>query len=206
MLVDDGRLERVDGRWVAVGDLDNITVPPGIHALLAARLELLDSARALPARPRRRDGADLLRRRRRRALASRPGRRIPSMLLELVRKELIRPTRSDFGDEEAFEFRHLLIRDAAYDGVTKETRADLHARFADWLEAQCRRSAGRVRGDRRLAPRARRIGISPSSVRSTSEVPSWRDARPTALPGQGGPPRRAATPMRGSSSDLARWP
>ena len=41
MLIDDGRLERVDGRWVAVGDLDNMPDPPGIHALLAARLELL---------------------------------------------------------------------------------------------------------------------------------------------------------------------
>ena len=34
MLIDDGRLEQVDGRWVAVGDLDTVNVPPGIHALL----------------------------------------------------------------------------------------------------------------------------------------------------------------------------
>ncbi len=135
MLIDDGRLERVDGRWVAVGDLDNITIPPGIHALLAARLELLGSdERSLLGRAAVMGqtfyvGAV--------AELSPPelAPRIPSMLLELVRKELIRPTRSEFRDEEAFEFRHLLIRDAAYDGVTKESRADLHARFADWLEA-----------------------------------------------------------------------
>ena len=36
---------------------------------------------------------------------------------------------------EAFRFRHLLIRDAAYDGVPKARRVELHARFASWLEA-----------------------------------------------------------------------
>ena len=134
MLIDDGKLESLDGRWVAVGDLDNVTVPPGIHALLAARLELLGpDERAVLGRAAVMGQtfyvgavADL----------SSPdlAMRIPSLLLELVRKELIRPSRSDFRDEEAFEFRHLLIRDAAYDAVTKESRADLHARFADWLE------------------------------------------------------------------------
>ena len=149
MLIDDGRLESLDGRWVAVGDLDNITVPPGIHALLAARLELLGpDERAVLGRAAVMGQtfyvgavADL----------SSPeiAMRIPSLLLELVRKELIRPSRSDFRDEEAFEFRHLLIRDAAYDAVTKESRADLHARFAEWLE----RTAGE-----RLAEYAEIVG------------------------------------------------
>src|SRR5207244_3153518 len=31
-------------------------------------------------------------------------------------------------------FHHLLLRDAAYDALPKSVRADLHARFADWLE------------------------------------------------------------------------
>jgi predicted ATPase len=124
MLIDDGRLEQVEGRWVAVGDFENISVPPGIHALLAARLERL--------------GAD------ERAVLGRAAVmgqvfyvgalgelaspelavRTPSLLLELVRKELIRPARSDLADEEAFEFRHLLIRDAAYDALSKESRAN----------------------------------------------------------------------------------
>ena len=41
--------------------------------------------------------------------------RIPSLLRKLVHKELVRPGQSDFVDEGAYEFRHLLIRDAAYD-------------------------------------------------------------------------------------------
>src|SRR5204863_6584830 len=36
--------------------------------------------------------------------------------------------------EDAFRFRHLLIRDAAYDALPKSTRANLHERFARWLE------------------------------------------------------------------------
>jgi tetratricopeptide (TPR) repeat protein len=61
-------------------------------------------------------------------------------LLALARKELIRPDRAEFTGEDAFRFRHMLIRDAAYQALPKEQRADLHERFADWLT--------RVAGDR----------------------------------------------------------
>ena len=40
----------------------------------------------------------------------------------------------DLSAEDGFQFRHILIRDAAYLGVPKETRAELHERYADWLE------------------------------------------------------------------------
>ncbi len=59
---------------------------------------------------------------------------VPTHLLSLVRKELIRPDQATYPDEEAFRFRHLLIRDAAYDSLPKETRAELHEAFADWLD------------------------------------------------------------------------
>ena len=55
-------------------------------------------------------------------------------MLALARKELIRPDRGDFAGEDAFRFRHLLIRDAAYQALSEEQRADLHERFAVWLE------------------------------------------------------------------------
>src|SRR5207237_6434627 len=47
-----------------------------------------------------------------------------------------RPDRATFAGEDAFRFRHLLIRDAAYQGMPKEARAELHQRFADWLAGQ----------------------------------------------------------------------
>src|SRR5262249_55410795 len=63
-------------------------------------------------------------------------------LSALVRRDVIRPERSSFAGDEAYRFRHVLIRDAAYRWLAKETRADLHERFAAWLE----RTAGeRVR-------------------------------------------------------------
>ena len=49
-------------------------------------------------------------------------------------KEYIRPAPADFVDEAAYRFRHILIRDAAYEALPKKVRADLHERFADWLE------------------------------------------------------------------------
>ena len=52
----------------------------------------------------------------------------------------MRTDRSLIPGEEAFRFRHILIRDAAYQAMPKERRADLHEAFADWL--------GRVGGDR----------------------------------------------------------
>jgi tetratricopeptide (TPR) repeat protein len=55
-------------------------------------------------------------------------------LQALVRKELVRPDRAAFPGEDAFRFRHLLIRDAAYEAMPKELRAALHERFAGWLE------------------------------------------------------------------------
>ena len=91
-------------------------------------------------------------------LASEPSpARVEQRLAGLVRKELIRPHSADDRGRRAFRFRHLLIRDAAYDGLPKATRAELHERFADWLEDD--------------APRA-----SPSSTRS----PAGTWSRPSA--------------------------
>ena len=36
--------------------------------------------------------------------------------------------------EEGYRFRHQLIRDAAYAGIPKEVRAELHERFVGWIE------------------------------------------------------------------------
>ncbi len=43
MLIDDGLIEQRDGEWRATGDLSEVTVPPSIQALLAARLDSLAS-------------------------------------------------------------------------------------------------------------------------------------------------------------------
>jgi tetratricopeptide (TPR) repeat protein len=51
-----------------------------------------------------------------------------------MRMELVRPDQASFAGDEAYRFRHLLIRDAAYQALAKQSRAELHERFAAWLE------------------------------------------------------------------------
>jgi DNA-binding SARP family transcriptional activator len=63
-------------------------------------------------------------------------------LARLARRDLIRPDRSVFPDDEAYRFRHLLIRDAAYTSLPKSDRAELHERFAGWLERRSEANPG----------------------------------------------------------------
>jgi class 3 adenylate cyclase/tetratricopeptide (TPR) repeat protein len=133
MLIDDGFLERREDRWVATGRLEDVTVPPSIHALVAARLDRLGAEeravieRAAVEGKTFHVGAVS-------ALATvevRP--EVRRHLMALTRRELVRPDRAELQGEEAFRFRHQLIRDATYQAIPKELRAELHERFADWL-------------------------------------------------------------------------
>jgi hypothetical protein len=56
--------------------------------------------------------------------------------LSLVRKELVHPDRSDLPGIEAYRFPQVLLRDCAYQATSKRQRADLHERFARWLQAK----------------------------------------------------------------------
>ncbi len=141
MLVDDGLLRQAgDGTWTATEALTEVRMPASISALLSARLERLEpDERAVAER------ASVVGRVFEQAAvtelageALRPAV-VPS-LISLVRKELVRPERSELSRGDAFKFRHILIRDAAYDRLPKAERAELHEQFADWLE--------RVAGDR----------------------------------------------------------
>jgi class 3 adenylate cyclase/ATP/maltotriose-dependent transcriptional regulator MalT len=52
----------------------------------------------------------------------------------LLRDFLLPEARSTISGQRAFRFKHVLIRDVAYAGLSKGSRADLHAGFAAWLE------------------------------------------------------------------------
>jgi class 3 adenylate cyclase/tetratricopeptide (TPR) repeat protein len=109
-----------------------VDVPPTLRALLAARLDQLDPADRRVLERGAVEG-EIFHRGAVQALA--PGEpQITPRLAALVRRELIRPDRAQLPGDDGFRFRHILIRDAAYDALPKSTRADLHERFADWLE------------------------------------------------------------------------
>src|SRR5262249_3249753 len=59
---------------------------------------------------------------------------VDQRLVALVHKELVRPDRPLLPGDDAYRFRHLLIRDAAYDALPRASRADFHERFARWIE------------------------------------------------------------------------
>jgi class 3 adenylate cyclase/predicted ATPase len=107
-------------------------LPPTVHALLAARLDqmapeervVLERAAVIG----REFTAGAV------ASLSDDEESSSSRLLSLVRRDLIQPDRSLIPGDDGFRFRHILIRDAAYLALAKESRADLHERYAGWLE------------------------------------------------------------------------
>jgi class 3 adenylate cyclase/tetratricopeptide (TPR) repeat protein len=136
MLIDDGWLVREGDRWSSAPGLAEVAVPPTVQALLTARLEHLDigERRVLEAASVVGEVFEW-----NAVTALVPGdlrADLGGSLLSLVRKEIIRPAQSDLSDRDAFRFRHLLIRDAAYAAIAKEARAGLHERFARWLDTE----------------------------------------------------------------------
>jgi predicted ATPase len=60
---------------------------------------------------------------------------LDALLDDLLQRELIlRESRSSITGEKAYRFKHVLIREVAYSGLSKEARAQLHAAFAVWLK------------------------------------------------------------------------
>jgi len=51
----------------------------------------------------------------------------------LLRDLVVREARTTISGEQAYKFRHVLIREVAYAGLSKSSRAGLHRSFAGWL-------------------------------------------------------------------------
>jgi class 3 adenylate cyclase/tetratricopeptide (TPR) repeat protein len=141
-LLDDGLLRR-DRNWkLSSAQLDQVSVPTTIQVLLAARLEQLPSdERALL------EQASVIGKSfswaAAAALAAAPDRiRLGSELASLVRRGLLLPDHSEIAGEDAFQFRHDLIRDAAYQALPKQDRAQLHERLATWVQQVAGERAG----------------------------------------------------------------
>jgi predicted ATPase/DNA-binding SARP family transcriptional activator len=115
---------------------EELSIPPTIHALLAARLDRLGSEERTVLECAAVIGRDFWLEAVRELV---PEAARPELLVhvrELLHKELIRPGGTTVVGGEAFRFRHILIRDAAYESISRRVRADLHERFALWLGQQ----------------------------------------------------------------------
>jgi predicted ATPase/class 3 adenylate cyclase len=135
MLIDDGLIAQdEEGRWVVRGEVQHWSMPPTISALLSARLDRLAGEeisvlqRGSVVGPVFYGGAV-------RWLSPQPLRaKVSGSLASLQGKQMIRPDTSDVSGEDAYRFHHILIRDAAYNGLLKRVRVELHESVADWLE------------------------------------------------------------------------
>jgi class 3 adenylate cyclase/tetratricopeptide (TPR) repeat protein len=131
MLADDGVLAGDDGAEPA--ELTAIAVPPTIQTLIGARLDRLGSSERAVIEAAAIEGNEFARDSVAALVGDGAGASIGADLQALVAKELIRPQGPA---EEIFRFHHQLIRDVAYDGMSKALRAELHERFAHWRQAR----------------------------------------------------------------------
>ncbi|KUI27156.1 adenylyl cyclase [Mycobacterium sp. IS-1742] len=134
-LVGRGALSGSRGAYRLTGDLDEISVPATIQAVLAARIDrlpaeaksILNAAAVVGTR----FDADTLR-------ALRPDM-VSSQLAELVAAELIDQT--EFVPRQRYCFHHPLVRAVAYDSQLTTTRAEAHRRLAAAIAARDRGAA-----------------------------------------------------------------
>ena len=110
---------------------DDLAVPPTIQALLAARLDQLEPEERAVLGCGSVEGQSF---HHGTVQVMAPEEHdVAGRLMRLVQKDLVRPDRAVLPGEDAFRFRHLLIRDAAYESLAKADRAELHECFARWL-------------------------------------------------------------------------
>jgi class 3 adenylate cyclase/tetratricopeptide (TPR) repeat protein len=111
-----------------------LAIPPTIQALLATRIDRLESEERTVIELASVEGRMFHRGSVTALLPGDARAAVGGNLMALVRKELIRPDRAIFPGDDGFRFSHILIRDAAYESMPKRTRAEMHERFAGWLE------------------------------------------------------------------------
>ena len=133
MLIDAGDLKRHEGRFVATRKIAVDTVPATLQGLLAARLDQLPPEVKLALQQASVVGkvfwADALA-----ALGPLKGR-VEDHLRFAARRDLVaeRDERGP-GGGRAYQFKHILIRDVAYESLPKEQRSRLHDTLGRWLE------------------------------------------------------------------------
>ena len=116
----------------------------------------------------------------------------------LLRDFVLAEPRSTIIGERAYRFKHMLIREVAYAGLSKAERAELHGAFAEWLHERAGDELLEIRAYHldqaaqllaeldgappaelapRPPPRSRRPGAARSRARRTARPASCCSAR-----------------------------
>jgi len=89
----------------------------------------------------------------------------------LLRDFLTREERSTISGESAYRFKHVLIREVAYSGLSKSGRAEYHTRFAEWLRERADKELLEIRAyhlDQACALYAELDGHAPEELARTA--------------------------------------
>jgi predicted ATPase len=128
-------LEQLVALQAESGDREKeLPLPTTITALLAARLDRLSPAERDVLERAAVEGVSFHRGPVTALLPDQEAADVGALLLDAIRRNLIRSCESQFPGDDGYQFVHALIRDAVYQSMPKELRAQLHEQFADWLE------------------------------------------------------------------------
>ncbi len=141
-LIDNGLIEKVEGRWQASSDLADVEIPDTVQGVLAARIDLLDSVekrilqkaavvgRVFWPTPVER-------------LLDDDSENVRAAFDRLEKRELVRSQLgSSVAGEPEFIFQHVLTREVAYDSLPRSERGAAHAEVATWIEEIAGERAG----------------------------------------------------------------
>jgi class 3 adenylate cyclase/predicted ATPase len=132
MVIEGGLLRERDGEYVLEGPLPSLAIPTTLQASLMARLDRLSAVREVAqigAVAGREFHYELLN-----AVAGLPKQKLDEALEQLVRSELLF-CRGEI-PHSVYTFKHVLVRDAAYDGLLKSRRVHFHAAIATALQRE----------------------------------------------------------------------
>jgi predicted ATPase len=128
-LIDHGVLTRRNGGWLCTQIPSGFEVPDTVHALVAARIDLLPHAEKEALQAAAVIG---------RVFWTGPVYELvggmPNFDLLAERDFIRRRPGSSLPGEREYAIKHALTREVAYESLPKAKRAHLHAAFAEWLE------------------------------------------------------------------------
>jgi class 3 adenylate cyclase/tetratricopeptide (TPR) repeat protein len=129
MLIDRGMLRSSNGSWSLDELPDDFTVPDSVHAVLAARIDLLEPSEKAALQAAAVIGRVFWAGPIYELVEAEPDLRV------LEERDLIRRRGgSSMSGEREYAIKHALTREVAYASLPKARRARLHAAFGDWLE------------------------------------------------------------------------
>jgi DNA-binding winged helix-turn-helix (wHTH) protein/predicted ATPase len=130
-IVESGVLRADGDRWLLDGVLPPLAVPPTLQASLAARLDRVAAARPIAeigAAIGRQFSYELVQ-----AVCGLAEPELQAALARLVAARLL--SQRGTPPDAVYSFKHALVQDAAYAGLLRDARRQLHAQIADALEA-----------------------------------------------------------------------